>query len=252
MLTGSRESSAWLRPVEAALDSTSRPARLFFRNDDVGWASAHLFQLVDLFADTATPLDLAVIPAAMDASLADHLHRRCEASGGSLRLHQHGWRHDNHEPKGRKCEFGPSRPVGEKRADIERGRETLAEMFGAFVEPMFTPPWNRCDAGTVALLAESGFRVLSRDRTARPLPMHGLAELPVSVDWIACERAGTLSDRLGEAVASSAAADMTVGVMLHHAELEAAGRKRVGDLLALLRRHSAARCLSMMECVTGN
>ena len=125
-------------------------------------------------------------------------------------------------------------------------------MFGAFIDPIFTPPWNRCDADTVALLAELGCRVLSRDNTARPLPMHGVAELPVSVDWSACERAGTLPDRLTEAVASGGAADKPVGVMLHHAEMEAAGTKRVADLLALLRRHSATRCLSMMECVSGH
>ncbi|MEM9681864.1 MAG: polysaccharide deacetylase [Pseudomonadota bacterium] len=242
----------WVAPLDAPLSGAARPVRFFFRDDDAGRDGPALLRLVDLFARAGVPLDLAVIPAAIDTSLADNLCRRCEASGGSLRLHQHGWRHDNHEPTGRKCEFGPSRPVGEKRADIERGRETLAEMFGAFVDPIFTPPWNRCDVGTVALLAESGFRVLSRDRTARPLPMHGLAELPVSVDWIACERAGTLSDRLGEAVTSSGAADAPVGVMLHHAEMEEEGRTRVTDLLALLRRHSGARCLSMMDCVTGN
>lgn len=240
---------AWLGPVESALDDATRPVRFFFRDDDAGWAGDALSVLLDDFARFGVPLDLAVIPAAVDAALADELRRRCDGAGGLLRLHQHGWKHANHERTGRKCEFGPGRSVTQKRADIARGRERLSEMVGAFVDPVFTPPWNRCDAETVALLAEVGCRVLSRDSTARPVPLHGLSALPVSVDWSACARTGTLSGRLAEAIAIDGAAGKPVGVMLHHADLVPEGRDRLRELLSLLVEHPNARCTSMMACV---
>lgn len=239
----------WLGPVEAVLDAAARPVRMFFRDDDAGWSGDALSALIDDFARLGVPLDLAVIPAAVDAALAAELGRRCAGARGLLRLHQHGLSHANHETTGRKCEFGPGRSVADKRADIVRGRERLSEMVGAFVDPVFTPPWNRCDAETVALLAEVGCRVLSRDSTAHPVPLHGLSALPVSLDWSACARSGTLSGRLAEAVATNGAAGKPVGVMLHHADLVPDGRDRLRELLSFLVRHPNVRCASMMACV---
>ena len=72
-------------------------------------------------------------------------------------LHQHGLAHVNHEREGRKCEFGPSRDAAAQRRDIADGRERLAALLGDRVDPIFTPPWNRCTADTGAVLAELGF-----------------------------------------------------------------------------------------------
>ena len=77
------------------------------------------------------------------------------------RVHQHGLAHVNHEPDGRKFEFGPSRTHEEQRADIEAGRRLLAERLGDAVEPIFTPPWNRCTRDTGG--------VPGRARLRRPL-----------------------------------------------------------------------------------
>ena len=59
----------------------------------------------------------------------------------------------------------------------------LADAFGDLIEPVFTPPWNRCTAVTAEVLADAGFAVLSRDSTATPLPDARVAEVPVTVDW---------------------------------------------------------------------
>src|SRR6185312_1382232 len=128
-------------------------------------------------------IDLAVIPQALTPSLAESLIARGERSGGRLGLHQHGLAHRSHEPEGRKCEFGPSRDRDAQRRDLTEGRQLLMNLLPGRIQPMFTPPWNRCTRVTAELLAELGFRVLSRHVREPSLDVPDLAAVPVSVDW---------------------------------------------------------------------
>src|SRR5688572_9160680 len=150
----------WLDPVTEALDAAPAAVEVFFRDDDAGWSDDRLRVLLDRFTAHGLPLDLAVIPKALRASLTRELRAR---AGDRLALHQHGLAHANHEPEGRKFEFGPSRSRDTQRADIEAGRELLLERLGELVQPIFTPPWSRCTAVTGECLAELGFTVLSRE-----------------------------------------------------------------------------------------
>jgi hypothetical protein len=167
--------------------------------------------------------------------LADELAER------PIGLHQHGFAHLNHEPNGRKFEFGPSRPRSAQRHDIESGAERLRALLGDRVDPIFTPPWNRCTADTGRCVRELGFRALSREHTAEPLNLPGLNELPIHVDWCKPDR----EDRLAKALGG----DGPVGAMFHHAEMDAAERARVGHLLALLAEHPSVRVQSMAALV---
>ena len=44
-----------------------------------------------------------------------------ELTARGVAVHQHGFAHENHEPQGRKCEFGPSRSRVAQRRDIAAG-----------------------------------------------------------------------------------------------------------------------------------
>src|SRR3954469_20118717 len=109
---------AWLDPLRARLDARNEPVTFFFRDDDAGWADKRLFELLDLFEERRLPLDLAAIPRAMNEPLADALRSRHAGAAGRVGLHQHGFVHVNHEPEGRKQEFGPARSAAEQRDDI--------------------------------------------------------------------------------------------------------------------------------------
>ena len=234
--------SAWLDPLRAALDES--PATFFFRNDDAGWRDDLLRRLLDVFDRHAAPLDLAVIPCALGQSLAAELRARRGATG----LHQHGFAHVNHEPEGRKCEFGPARSEREQRRDIERGRLLLEHLLGGPIDPIFTPPWNRCTRATAYALADAGLRVLSRESRAAALGVDGVEELPVHVDWLAGRKGVRLSRaELGERLAAQARAGGPVGVMLHHAVMDADDRRGVDQLLGVLTR--GARLVRMTELV---
>ena len=113
----------WLAPVRTALDTTSKPVQFFFRDDDAGLDNEALWRLLDHSQKRAVHIDLAVIPIELDDRLAGALCDR--ASTGLVHLHQHGFRHMNHETDGRKYEFGPSRSLDQQLADIAQGRAVV-------------------------------------------------------------------------------------------------------------------------------
>lgn len=240
---------SWLEPVRVALDEG--PATVFFRDDDAGWGDERLWALLDLFDRRSLPVDVAVIPAALHPALAAELAVR--ARSGGVHLHQHGFAHVNHEPVGRKCEFGPSRPYEAQAADIARGREVLGDAFGDLLDPVFTPPWNRCTSDTAAALAANGIAVLSRDSTAAPL-QSPVPEVPITVDWFGSRKGVRwtpyeLADRLATAVRSG----RPVGIMLHHAVTDSGELAAIGALLALLgtHPHTEAIPLTALAAVPG-
>ncbi|MFO1350632.1 MAG: hypothetical protein U1F68_08130 [Gammaproteobacteria bacterium] len=158
-------------------------------------------------------------------------------------LARHGYRHINHEPEGRKCEFGPSRNREQQYADLAAGRRRLQAMLGNTLDPIFTPPWNRCTDTTVEALESLGIRLLSRDASAKPLMLRGLNEVAIHIDWLR-RRNGVKIGRaeLGLRIAERAGAGAGVGVMLHHADLEEADFSALEDLLILLSHHRKVNC----------
>lgn len=215
-----------------------RPITVFVRDDDAGWEDERLVALLDLFAAHSAPIDLAVIPTELHPELAAELLRRHADRDGYLRLHQHGYCHANHQPDGRKCEFGPARSFDAQREDIAEGRRILEDELGAVLDSIFTPPWNRCTAATGVALAELGFAVLSRDSTSVPLGVPGLDELVVQVDWFASRNGVRLTrPQLGGLLAERAAGPAPLGVMLHHAVMDEVERDGVDDLLRVLAGH---------------
>jgi predicted deacetylase len=235
----------WLDPVRTALDAAHAPADLFFRDDDAGWDDARLDALLDTFRESLTPLDLAVIPQALTAKLAARLvHSK---SAQPLGLHQHGFSHANHEAAGRKCEFGSSRTAEQQYRDIDQGQRLMQERLGGAIDSIFTPPWNRCSATTVAALRALDFAVLSRDHGAAHLD--GLRELSVSVDW--CHYSGEKNE-LGQRIAAALEQRRPAGVMLHHAVMSEEDLGALRELLHLLHRHDRANCRSMAAFIASD
>jgi len=237
--------TSWLDRLRADLDRRMTPAILFIRDDDGGWADEALDALLDLTEQRGVPIDVALIPDACDERIVRTLRgRRAQA----VHLHQHGRAHINHELDARKCEFGPSRRADQQRADIRLGRQRLVDLVGDRLEPIFTPPWNRCTEVTVQCLVDLQFRLLSRDVTAPPAHHPLLAELPVALDWT-----GRYGVRAGIAEWGLAIAEcirdsqQPVGMMLHHAVMSAADRRLLSEFLDVVAVHPMVVCKSMIE-----
>jgi len=155
---------------------------VFFRADDVGVPGKQFRRLMTLFMRHRTPLSLAVVPAWFTAARWKAIKTICERDRSLWCWHQHGWRHANHEKKGKKQEFGPGRPPDAIRHDLDRGRKRLESILEEDFFPGFTPPWNRCSEETLRLLEEMGFSAISRSRGALPGVPKGFPDLPVHVD----------------------------------------------------------------------
>jgi hypothetical protein len=108
---------------------------------------------------------------------------------------------------------------------------------GAAVDPIFTPPWNRCTQATARVITALGFRLLSREWRAPPLAINGLAELPVRIDWVRLD-----PDARGASLADAIRAGRPVGVMFHYAVM---APTEADDFLRLIAWHERARPLAM-------
>jgi predicted deacetylase len=238
--------SNWLEPISDVLDSAEQPVHFFFRDDDAGWASNRLYALLDEFAQFRIPIDLAVIPEALDHTLVDELLSRQQAQQ-LIGLHQHGYNHINHELTDRKCEFGSSRSKSQQKADIAMGQKRLHEALGSALDPIFTPPWNRCTQETVECLEEFGFRLLSRDATASELQSAILQQVPVHVNW--SRMLDIPLSELGLAIANNLKSNNLTGIMLHHADMDNENLKSLAELLTVFADHNNARGLLLRESI---
>jgi hypothetical protein len=242
----------WLSPLLKALDEAPTSVEFFLRDDDAGWDDDRLLEMLEVVGGHGLPIDLAVIPCALGADLAQQLSGLHDQWDGRLGLHQHGLAHHNHEPQGRKCEFGPSREPDAQRRDLLEGRELLESLLPGITQPVFTPPWNRCQPITAELLADLGFQVLSRHAGDAPASVPGLIELPVSVDWSFARRDGRRLSfcELGALAAERAAMAAPVGINLHHAVMERGELELLDDLCSVLGGHVAAHCRPLLAIAT--
>jgi hypothetical protein len=149
--------------------------------------------------------------------------------------HQHGWLHANHEADGKKQEFGPSRCQADLKRDIGRGRQRLEKMIGHNFFPVFTPPWNRCDQKTLAVLEDLDYAAVSRSRKSRSPSLSALPEFDVNVDLHTRKEKSAaagwhnLLAEMQQAIASG-----RCGIMIHHQRMNVAAFEFLEILLVTL------------------
>ncbi len=255
--------NGWDRLEEglAAVRAKGDRFRLFFRDDDVAEDEPSLCRLLDLFAEHAVPLNLEIIPGQLTAAGSRRLRDRREQAPSLLDLHQHGWTHQNHEPTGRKCEFGPARSVEEQLKDLRAGRDRLLDEFGPAFVPVFTPPWNRYSGATIVALAELGFHAFSalwRPEATAAWPSQavvedGLRSLPATLDlieWGERRRLRPVDQLLASLRAQLADHGRAgpdappVGILLHHAVMDDAAFDFLARLLPILRESGSVEVVS--------
>ncbi|MCH9699688.1 MAG: DUF2334 domain-containing protein [Gammaproteobacteria bacterium] len=238
----------WLDPVHQVLDNKSTVVQCYFRDDDIGWDNSRLFEMLNIFRRYHVPIDLAVIPSCVSSELAKQLIARVDNEHQRIGFHQHGYRHANHQMTGRKSEFGDERSLHDQLEDIENGCLILKACFHEYLQPIFTPPWNRCSKQTLSALETLGFKILSRDISATLLDTESIREIPVHLDWFAKHKGTRLDfNHLGEQLASFFHQYNSVGVMLHHQLMDHKERLRLAELLNMFACHSRVEFILMQE-----
>jgi len=233
--------------VTGILEKRKSPIRVFFRNDDGGWADERLQELASYFIQQDLPLDIAVIPDALSAASVDLINTLLD-SDNRIAIHQHGFSHSNHQLSERNCEFGSDRNYDQQYRDIAAGREKLCAAFGNQVTPVFTPPWNRCTQDTAAALQSQEFKLLSRLIGADPIG-DSIAELPVAIDWLKKRKGVRLTtSELVDYICGLLDTDNDViGVMLHHEHMDLDNRQLLHQFIETLRHSNKVSFHSMIE-----
>jgi hypothetical protein len=218
----------------------SRPGKiaLFFRDDDVDEDETTLRTLLNVFLKHDTPVNLEVIPGRLSSSATGLLHRYLKLRPDLFEINQHGWLHINHEPEGRKCEFGPSRSFDQQLTDLANGQKILEDAFNHAFSRVFTPPWNRCVTGTFRALDQLGFEALSKKRGGDPVVGYSFREISVTLDlyhWKDGVKMKTPDEIVRELILQMSEFDL-IGIMLHHKVMDEPAYKMLDSLLAELRR----------------
>ncbi len=234
-----------MAPVFAVMGQ-SAPVRFFFRADDIGIPGKNFSCLTKMFYHYRTPLNLAVVPSWMTLERWEAFQPMDRQSPELWCWHQHGWRHLNHEVQGKKQEFGPARSDEQIVQDILSGRDKLSQILRDRFTPVFTPPWNRCDARTLSVLKYHGYQGISRHWRSLPSSSEELPDFPVRVDLHtrreAAPEAGWKALRKEFAVS---AASGVCGVMIHHQRMNAAAFTFLELLLHTLRNTEHVQCLHL-------
>lgn len=140
------------------------PIPFFWRDDDAISDTPALRTLISLSNRYGIPLALAVIPRDFDDTLCSLLKNE-----QLITVLQHGWAHQNHEPKGAlKAELGETPPLTETLERLIEGRRRLEEGFGGKFLPVLVPPWNRISADVLEArnqVALPGVSVYRRRKT---------------------------------------------------------------------------------------
>ena len=234
-------------------DALGRHATLWLRDDDACSDTPALRRLLGLAREHRVPVAIAAIPAIVDSTLADAIGDCREAT-----LVQHGYAHRNHAAHriGAAPSSATTASVGTRLDELERGRDRLADAFGARFRPVLVPPWNRIGDDLVAHLRAAGFVGLSRfgPRDAREAA-GGLTQVNAHVDPIAWRRErafigadaalARLTAHLGARRQRTCDADEPTGVLMHHLVFPDAAWDFVSELLRRTRAHRAARWLDV-------
>ncbi len=229
----------WQERLEAcirdAAAARSAITKVFFSADDVAVPGGRFQDMLRVFGRHDVPLNLAVVPAWLTATRWQTLKGLGRETPHLWCWHQHGWRHWNHEPRGKKQEFGPARPPAILRRDLNRGRQRLERLLGSDFFPVFTPPWNRCTAEVLIHLHQTGYAAVSRSRSSQPVCPRGLADLTVDIDLhtrketTAEQGWRSLRQELVRGLTNS-----TCGFMLHHQRMNTRALAGLDRLLSLL------------------
>lgn len=216
---------------------TTEQGYVYFRADDVAVPGRQYYRMMELFSNYRVPLSLAVVPAWLTPERWNALQKTALPSASLWCWHQHGWRHFNHETEGRNQEFGSGRRFSEIKHDLLKGRQRLEDILGGHFYPVFTPPWNRCNLETLALLKEYSYLAVSRNCGALPPPPENLPDLCVDVDLHTRKDKDSVSgwDRLFKALRKDISSKQC-GIMLHHQKMNAAAFDFLDMLLKTLKQ----------------
>jgi peptidoglycan/xylan/chitin deacetylase (PgdA/CDA1 family) len=229
------------------LKAAGEPVRFWLRDDDAVSPTTALERLLDLCAEHAVPLTLAVIPRDTGEPLAEVLAER-----GDVTVAVHGWSHANHAgPSEKKQELGLHRPLAETAQELEAGFQKLSGLYPQQFIPMLVPPWNRIAPDVIEALPALGFRSLSVFGPEKKVVLPLLNTHLDIMNWH-----GVRGGRDPEALFAELALLLeaperpeTIGILTHHLVHDDNAWNYLKALFAATSGHAACRWVSARDAV---
>lgn len=150
-----RASWAGLGAELAAWQAAGAQPCLWWRDDDAVAGTPVLDRLLALARGHRVPVALAVIPAALDRSLAGVLH----GHGDVAVVYQHGVDHVDRAGGSARGEFPPDMSSAALAGRLREGWAMLADL--PTVVPVLVPPWNNVQPNLLAAARMAGYVGLS-------------------------------------------------------------------------------------------
>ncbi len=212
-----RDDPTW-KSLSAMLDRMTdarRTVRFWLRDDDAIEPTPALGRLLDITRQASVPLSLAVIPAFTGPPLAERLQGEDHVA-----VTVHGWSHENHAIRGKKCELGSDRAGAVVLGELGDGLAKLRMLHADRLDPVLVPPWNRIDRALLPALAPLGFQAASVYGKADTESPIRLINTHVDImDWASghcrphADLVGLLVTELERRIGGS---DEPIGILTHH------------------------------------
>lgn len=219
-----------------------RPLALWWRDDDLETPSGALSVCLEALGEAGIAAAFAAIPGGLTAEAVAAL----DGTGSALFVH--GWAHTNHAPAGeKKCEFGATRPLTDRLAEIARGWARLRQVGGERALACFVPPWNRIGEDLLPVLGAGGIAALSAFASPkRPAPPASVPRLDAHVDLIDWRGTGkpVPGATLATEIIKHDGVDGPVGILSHHRVTDRGAWTDWQPILRLLSDHPAVQWLS--------
>jgi hypothetical protein len=227
--------------LESALDNAPGQVRFWWRDDDAGADRAQLAALLALADRRRAPVALAVVPDWLEAACMERIHL-C----GIASVLQHGMAHSNHAvAPAKKVELGGGAERPPLFSGLEQRRLRLRHLFGDKFAPVLVPPWNRIANDIVDALPSLGFAGLStfgpRRSALAPPRLHWINTHLDLIVWrgqcrpLGVEEAIRTLARLVQTVSGE-----PIGILSHHAVMDAGAIATLDRLLRLVQDHPRA------------
>ena len=246
-----RQAWQWLDRELERWTAAGIEASFWWRDDDASHCGERLERLLELGRAHRLPLSLAVIPARLEAGLAERLQ-----SEPLVSVLQHGYDHSDQSAVGeRKLELGGVADSENLRERLALGFEIMKRQFGKQFVPVMVPPWNRIRADAIDLLPALGFRGLSRMKARhKASPAAELLEVNTHLDPVNWRSAGgfggtylsiaILVQHLIARRNSYRDAAEPTGILSHHLAQNEATWTFIDELLRRLASNPAVRFVS--------
>ncbi len=226
-------------------------AVFWWRDDDAAESTEALKHLVALSNRQDTPVSLAVIPAALKASLKEQI-----GGNSNVSVSLHGWAHINHAPDSeKKQELGNHRTTDVVINELKQGFDILQNNFDQQFVPVLVPPWNRIGAEIVSALPQIGLLGLSTySARTSPEAVDGIWQINTHADIVNWKQnksflgAGAIINDIVEHLSArrTGVADRAepTGILTHHLVHTAESWDFLERLFGALDEHPAATMLS--------